>query len=281
MIFLRKLKKITRDAIKHFIPKGAYEYIRLVYKKYKLFTNLPQRNKQLKYFGKHKNSFVSDINKFEFKYYSQNGEDGIMDIIFYKIGVLNKYFVEFGSADGFECNTRYYREIKGWSGLWMDGGDHKDNFIKKEFITAENIEELFKKYNVPSEFDLLSIDIDFNDYWVWEAIKNYNPRVVVIEYNGSIPPSKSLTVKYEPTRSFDGTNYFGGSLLALKKLGDTKGYKLVACDNDGVNAIFIREDLFSTNDFMDRKIEDIYKKPNYGTNPDGGHARSSEKMVEV
>lgn len=115
--------------------------------------------------------------------------------------------------------------------------------IKKEFITAENINQLLQKYRVPREFDLLSIDIDSNDYWVWKAIDNYSPRVVVIEYNSCIPPNESKTIKYDPNARWDGTDYFGASLLALAKLGKSKGYSLVYCESSGVNAFFVRNDL--------------------------------------
>ena len=113
-----------------------------------------------------------DINDFEQRYYSQNGEDGILKIIFNKIGTTNKFCVEFG-IHPFEGNTNYLKK-QHWDCLWMDGnGD--GTTIKQEFITAENINQLFAKYNVPQEFDLLSIDIDTNDYWVWKAITVVEP----------------------------------------------------------------------------------------------------------
>lgn len=132
-----------------------------------------------------KNKKINNINLFEQKIYSQNGEDGIIKIIFHKIGTINKFCVEFGVGDGRECNTRFLIEKEGWNYLHMDGNNYNNAYtlIKKEFITTENINSLFRKYNIPKEFDLLSIDIDYNTYWVWKALKGYNPRVVVIEYN--------------------------------------------------------------------------------------------------
>jgi hypothetical protein len=136
----------------------------------------------------HRHTQVADLRRFERNWYSQNGEDGILRIIFEKIGVTNRFCVEFGVQDGRECNTRYLLETAGWSGLRMDGGDHSACYgqVHKEFITAENICSVFDKYAVPREFDLLSIDIDGNDYWVWRALEGYTPRVVVIEYNASL-----------------------------------------------------------------------------------------------
>lgn len=266
-----------------------------------------------------------NINLHEKKIYSQNGEAGIIEFIFSKIGTTNKFCVEFGVGDGFECNTAYLLEKMGWKGLMMDyGADQKIQwkgvmkkawsnrklglissiqkdvrFLKKiiararrsshfkrdikiEKVTAENIQNLFQKYNVPKNFDLLSIDIDFNDYWVWKAIVDYSPRVVVIEYNSSIPPTESRVVPYDPEAKWDGTNYFGASLLALKNLGSTKGYTLVGCDNSGVNAFFCKSELLQGLKIKD--IQDLYKPPKYGKIVNGvyiGHPLSDKKMLEI
>jgi len=223
---------------------------------------------------------IKNINLFEQRIYSQNGEDGIIKSIFNKIGTTNKFCVEFG-IHFVEGNTLYLKE-KGWKCLWMDAeGDGEK--IKKEFITAKNINELFHKYNVPKEFDLLSIDIDSNDYWVWKAIQDHSPRAIVIEYNGIIPPTESKTVKYDPYPILDGTDYFGASLLALTKLGKSKGYTLIACDKQGVNAFFVRDDLIKDN-FEVKNIEKIYRRAKYGKIIDGkylGHPKSDKSMIDV
>jgi hypothetical protein len=228
---------------------------------------------------------IDDINAFEQRIYSQNGEDGIIRIIFHKIGHANKFCVEFGVFDGSECNTRYLIEKHGWRYLHMDGGDYKRLYtdVKKEFITAENINLLFRKYNVPEEFDLLSIDIDFNDYWVWKAIEGYRPRAVVIEYNSSIPPTESKAVKYEPYGRSYGTNYFGASLLAFVKLGELKGYTLVGCDKTGTNAFFVRSDLVGDH-FTIKDIKEVYRPPAYGQIVNGkfiGHPPSDKPFIDV
>lgn len=184
----------------------------------------------------------SEFNAHERKVYSQFGEDGILEAIFDRIGTGNKRFVEFGVEDGAECNTRRLKEL-GWSGLWMDGaGDGQE--VQREFVTAENINALFEKYQVPFEFDLLSIDIDGNDLWVWRSLDaRYRPRVVVIEYNATISPSLNRTVAYDPEFVWDKTDYFGASLRALDELARRKGYGLVCCNKMGVNAFFLREDV--------------------------------------
>ncbi len=266
-----------------------------------------------------------NINQHEKKIYSQNGEDGIIEYIFSKIGTTNKFSAEFGVGDGFESNTVYLLEKKSWKGLMMDyGSDQKiqlSNIIKKawsnrklglknnvqkdlhffkkiinrkqrfqnfqldikhERVTAENIQHLFQKYNVPTVFDLLSIDIDYNDYWVWKSIVDYSPRVVIIEYNSSIIPTESRVVPYDSEFVWDGTNYFGASLLALKNLGSTKGYTLVGCDSVGVNAFFCKNELLKNFDI--KGIDELYRPPQYGeiiNDVHIGHPLSNRKMIEI
>ena len=115
--------------------------------------------------------------------------------------------------------------------------------IQNAFINAENIQSLFDKANTPIEPDLLSIDIDYNDYYVWDAITKYKPRVVIIEYNSIFRPDTHFVVKYNPNRMWDKTSHYGASLLALEQLGRQKGYCLVGCVFSGSNAFFVREDL--------------------------------------
>lgn len=199
----------------------------------------------------------------ERKITSQNGEDGVIEAIFGVIGVTNRYFVEFGVQDATECNTANLL-WKGWTGLMMDAGGNSRNpaaSVQKEFITAENINDLFAKHNVPPVFDLLSIDIDGNDYWVWKALKYY-ARVVLIEYNANIPPELRRTIFYDPNYQWRGGDYFGASLRALAELGARKGYELVYCESSGTNAFFIaRSEL--PGQYVPRPIAEIYRPPNY------------------
>ncbi|HPQ82275.1 MAG TPA: hypothetical protein PL191_00865, partial [Candidatus Saccharimonas sp.] len=149
---------------------------------------------------------ASNLDSYNRKVFSQNGEDGIIEEIFRRIGTDSKYSVEFGVEDGSECNTRFLIEQRGWDSLRMDGSDNNPEHIKKEYITPENINKLFKKYNVPKNLDLLSIDIDSNDIYVWKALNTeYRPRLVIVEYNATIAPCFSEAVKYEPGLTWDGT----------------------------------------------------------------------------
>jgi hypothetical protein len=122
------------------------------------------------------------------------------------------------------------------------------------------------------EIDLLSIDIDYNDYWVWKAVDVANPRVVVIEYNAALRPPMSLVVPYDPTRSWDGSNYFGASLEALVRLGRTKGYRIVGCNFSGANAFFVRDDLCADHFLDPPTAEEHYEPPRYFAHlMTGGH----------
>ena len=133
--------------------------------------------------------------------------------------------------------------------------------VRRECVTAENVNALFDKYGVPDDFDLLGIDIDGNDYWVWQAIHpRFRPAVVVMEYNASIPPSESRVMPYDPSFRWDRTDYFGASLLALARLARRKGYALVYCERCGVNAFFLREDV---NPYVDRTVAAVYRQPDY------------------
>lgn len=182
--------------------------------------------------------------------YSQQGQDGILEKIFELIGTTNKFFVEFGS-NGKQTgggNTPYLRDF-GFSGLLMDGYEApygethlRDYPVQIEFITAENINSLFEKYSVPEEFDLLSIDIDGQDFHVWNALHSkYRPRVIVIESNYGAFPELDIVQKYDTQWVWDGTYKHGASLRALMNLGLKKGYDLVAFA--GADGIFVRQDV--------------------------------------
>ena len=224
---------------------------------------------------------IIDLTRYERRIYSQHGEDGILEAIFTAIGTTNKYFVEFGSGNLHECNTVVLARWGGWRGLWMDGQyiDQRGR-VQHEWITAENIEALFEKYEVPPTFDLFSIDIDGNDYWVWKAITAYRPRVVVIEYNAAVPTDKSQAVPYDPAFLWDlRTSYYGASLLALQRLGEQKGYMLVGCGSSGTNAFFVQRDLLRGR-FAVRDVTSIYRPSQVydgrGFPPDPSHT-----MIEV
>jgi len=221
---------------------------------------------------------VIDLELYEKKVYTQHGEDGItmklIDLIYDNNN--NKYYVEFGVESGIECNTRILREKYNWDGLQMDGSNENSSFnLKKEFITKENIIGLFKKYNVPSVINLISIDIDFNDFYcLKEILINYKCDIIICEYNATYLPNEDKIIIYNKDGRWDGSNYFGLSLLALDKLGKKHGYTLVYCDRSGTNAFLINNDILKLKKLNFKNIDDItkiYRLPMYGNGPNGGH----------
>jgi hypothetical protein len=189
--------------------------------------------------------------------FSQNEEDGIIAEIFRRIGTHNHSFIEFGVESGSECNSAKLL-LEGWHGLWIEMtprhvAEIKRNLsgylssgqlsLREAMVHVDNINGLFEQAGFAGEIDMLSIDIDFNDYWVWKAIEVIKPRLVVIEYNASLAPPLSIVVPYQADAQWDGSNYFGASLGALVGLGRQKGYRIVGCNFSGSNAFFVRDDL--------------------------------------
>jgi hypothetical protein len=212
------------------------------------------------------------LERFGFKVYSQNDEDGIIEEIFNRIGETNKTFVEFGVENGLESNSHYLIH-KGWKGLWIEGNER---FVKEisllfekpiknwrltvvnAFIRKSNINELIEMGGISGDVDLLSIDIDGNDYWVWQEIKCINPRVVVIEYNAKFPSNFEWIMEYDDNHLWQGDDKQGASLKALELLGRKLGYQLVGTNVMGANAFFVRTDLAGELFFMPPISEKLY-----------------------
>jgi len=189
--------------------------------------------------------------------FSQFGEDGVVEKIFEIIEPTRKYVVEFGAYDGVHnSNSRNLIVNHGWGGLQMEG--HPDRAAKLAALYADNpkvvgrrawiwpgnVEVLFEDHDVPKDFDLLVIDIDSNDYYVWKAIHSYRPKVVMIEYNPWFPPTQKAVVAFHPMNYWDGTNYNGASILTLYELAKSKGYELVYVMRDGANLFFVDQQYF-------------------------------------
>lgn len=202
-----------------------------------------------------------------FRVFSQTDEDGILLYILSLIGSLNKKAVEVCAGDGIECNTANLIINHGWTALLFDGDQKKvkkgrefyshckDTYIfpptfVNAWIDAENVDYLISSHGFTGEVDLLSLDMDGVDYWIWKAINCISPRIVVAEYQALWGPERAVTVPYRKDFSrFDlHPYYFGASLSAFVKLGREKGYRLVGCNRYGYNAFFIRsgtgEDIF-------------------------------------
>jgi hypothetical protein len=230
---------------------------------------------------------LNSINYYEDSFLSQNGEDGIIKQIFKRIGTTNCFFVEFGVEDGFQCNTANLAIYQSWTGIMIEGDKefydrlvvnykHFPNVkLNYSFITKDNIIDIFENNNVPLEFDLLSIDIDGNDYWVWKALGKYKPRLVVIEYNAAYPPPIKWIMKYNADYKWDGTTYYGASLTSLCELGKELGYSLIGTESRGVNAFFLRSDLLRISGFKELSPKIAYHPPRYGQFF-GGHPRRDD-----
>jgi hypothetical protein len=228
-----------------------------------------------------------NLQDFEKKFYSQNGEDGITEKIIDVLYGDNKYykvFVEFGVGNGQECNSLILRNNYNWTGLCMDAG-YENSYLnlKREYITKNNIVSLFKKYNMPNNINLLSLDIDFNDFYILkELLKHYTFDILIIEYNATHMSNEDKIIIYNENQNWDFTNYFGASLLSFYKLCNFHNYSLVYCDNTGTNAFFIRNDIFpSMNEvFLNcNNIEVLYKSANYSAGPkgpNGGHPQDPQ-----
>jgi len=235
---------------------------------------------------------AGDLRAFERRVFSQNGEDGIIAEILRRIGSPTRYFVEFGAENGTEGNCVRLAREEGWQGLFLEADPAKYAALASGYrdapgiravqsrVTDQNIEDLLASNSVPAEFDVLSIDIDGNDYWVWAAIRRWRPRLVVIEYNAAYPPPRTWVMKPNPEHVWDGTTYYGASLASLAKLGREKGYVLVATNSIGVNAFFVRAELATPDRFLDPAVHYHYSPPAYG--PHGaGHPPGDGPFVEV
>jgi hypothetical protein len=196
-----------------------------------------------------------DLTAYELRVFSQNGEDGVLAEILRRIGVAGRTFAEFGVGDGTEGNTVFLAQVLGWSGAYMESDDGAYAALERRFagnrrvttlhaaVEPDTVEALFERAGVAQETDLLSIDVDGNDYWIWRALERFRPRVVVIEYNGALDVREPRVMPYTPGFAWDGTTGYGASLAALEELGAEKGYRLVHTELAGVNAFFVRSDL--------------------------------------
>lgn len=188
-----------------------------------------------------------------FRLSSQNQEDGLSLALLDEAGVLSRRFVEIGSGLS-GGNSGFLARECGWSGLMVDGhADHMTQVGRRfptvravaAWITRENINDVIRDNGFGGDVDLFSLDLDGNDYWLWQAMTACTPRVVILEYNSMFGPDRSVTVPYDPAfnRKRHHATYYGASLTALTRASAAKGYRLVAVEPTGVNAFFLRQDL--------------------------------------
>ena len=207
-----------------------------------------------------KKSQIHSLHEVEFRVHSQFGDDGIIQWLVAQLPSLPKRFVEFGVEDYSESNTRFLMVSRNWSGLVMDGSPSNIARLRKRkwfwrydltalsrFVTRENVDNLIAEWAGSQPVGLLHIDVDGNDYWLWDAIKCISPGIVIVEYNAVFGAERAITIPYAPDfRRFSAHHsgqYVGASLAALTHLARHKNYALIGSNSAGNNAYFLRRDL--------------------------------------
>jgi hypothetical protein len=204
----------------------------------------------------------------EFSGFSQNGEDGILDVLRKKLSVSNRYFIEIGCSDGIENNTAWLAVAEKYSGMMIDGDEKLIKRARKTvqrysiglecralFVTPEKIADI-KRLAFHSDPDVFSLDIDGNDYYIAKAIfqNGFRPKIFVVEYNAVFGPERSVTIEYRPDFVFTTAHatqlYYGVSIMGWKKFFAEQGYRFVTVDRNGVNAFFVDPAQFDK-DFVD------------------------------
>jgi hypothetical protein len=195
----------------------------------------------------------------EFRVFSQFGDDGIIQYLIHYLDVAPTSFVEFGVESYIEANTRFLLINDNWRGMIMDASADYMSAVQCEdlywrqdltavsaFIDRDNINALLSEHGFAGELGILSIDIDGNDYWVWDRLTCARPVIVIGEYNSVFGPCAPVSIPYEPafyrTRAHHSNLYWGCSLAALCHLAGKKGYEFVGSNSAGNNAYFIRRD---------------------------------------
>lgn len=256
-----------------------------------------------------KSIISTNLNDYEFRITSQVGDDGIIQFLVSNLEIENKTFVEFGVENYTESNTRFLLMKDNWTGLVIDGSSANIKSIKKDtrlysmydlravcaFITKDNINSLIENSGISGEIGLLSIDIDGNDYWVWQSISVINPIIVIVEYNALF--GKNLySIPYEEDFIWHKKHYshlyWGASLTALNYLAEKKGYSFVGCNQTGINAYFVRNDKLNsrvvaksaTDNLMVSKFRqsrDVNGKPTFLSNEAAYKEIKGLKVVDV
>ena len=199
-----------------------------------------------------------NLHEVEFSIFSQWGDDGIIQYLINLVPISNRLFVEFGVEDYRESNTRFLLMNNNWKGLIIDGSRSNMERVRKsnlywkydltavgQFVTRENVNSIFVDHAFVGPIGILSIDVDGNDYWIWEAISVIDPDIVIVEYNSVFGNEHAITVPYhaafDRTKAHYSNLYWGVSLKGLTYLSEKKGYAFVGCNSNGNNAYFVKK----------------------------------------
>ncbi len=202
---------------------------------------------------------IESLSEVGFKVFSQWDDDGIIQWLVRHLNFPHKTFIEFGMANYRESNTRFLLMNDNWSGLVMDGSEANIKQVttseyywryelqaKAAFINRDNINTLIAQAEFDPEVGILHIDLDGNDYWIWQVISGIAPVVAILEYNSVFGIDRPITIPYQEnffrTRAHYSNHYYGASLRALYQLSLEKGYAFIGCNGAGNNAYFVRRD---------------------------------------
>jgi hypothetical protein len=218
--------------------------------------------------------WINDIGNHKFKKYSQYGEEGYLQFIFKNIGIKSKFLVDIGENNGtYLSNTKQFRN-EGWTGILIDGKPFPD--VHQHYVSADNIIDILKRHNCPEEFDLLSLDIDGQDYWVLrELLREFRPRVIISEYNSEFTDSR--TIEYDPNFYFKATDYYGYTFEAGLKLADEFGYRVIF-QNANLNMYYLRKDEMEDPDMLIDVHHPLHLWWRHNTN---GQTDTTGKWVQI
>lgn len=203
--------------------------------------------------------------QYEFKVFSQSGEDGIVQFLVNHLNIENETFIEFGVEDFSESNCRFLMMKDQWRGFVLDGSPknierlERSNYFwqhglrcRSAFVTRDNIEALLESSGFDKQLGILSVDLDGVDYHVLERLESWRPSILIVEYNDAFSHTRPVTVPYDANfvrRDKHFSNqYWGANLAAFHHLADRRGYALVGINSAGQNAFFVRREL--VNDFV-------------------------------
>ena len=238
-----------------------YFYILKIRERFSPAVQIQQRQLYLKYLEQKEKGSTPKLSDTGFRVFSQFEEDGLLLFALAMIGMPNKTFIEIGADDGVNSNCANFYFNFGFHGLFIDGNpksiERGINFYAKhphpwmyapQFscnkVTAENINSLIEKEGFSGDIDLLSIDIDGNDYYVWKALEQVKPNIVIIETHIEFGYN-DIVVPYDPNYVYPGKHpdYHGASPVAMVKMARNKGYRLIGANQRGFNLIFVKNGL--------------------------------------
>lgn len=203
---------------------------------------------------------ITSFRDVEFRVFSQWGDDGIIQWLVSRLPSLPRRFIEFGVEDYSESNTRFLMVNNNWSGLVMDGSAANIAHLRKRkwfwrhdltaipcFVTRDNVDAVIAEWANGSPVGLLHIDVDGNDYWLWDAIECTAPAIVIMEYNALFGPERAITIPYAADfnrfQAYYSGQYSGASLAAMTYLAGRKNYALLGVNSAGNNAYFVQRSL--------------------------------------